>query len=287
MPPSPTSTPRFPNGTGNSPFVWNPTPDPIALVTGTVRAGTWVLVQLSYRKTNTFPVETTVGVGAAATGFFAAHVIVSPHTDDGIAQKEGDRLQPTMYGGSATKQRTEYHVDPGWTFQVPWDSQLQIVSGGVSDPSVLVDVIVKLGMTPEALIDGPAFQEALLQGAHISLDTHSQRIYAPPVVGHPELVPATYFDKNGIDTVGLPTIPFPAGASALQVTDDVAISPAPTKMTFFAMGNLLRFGLQPGQIEQLGAITQGGGSTDGTPALWGTGPNTKIFKAVVWSRFGC
>ena len=59
-------TTRFPNGTGSSPKVWNPTPDIQWLLN--VRAGTWVLVQLSYRDTNTLPVNMKQGTHGSATG---------------------------------------------------------------------------------------------------------------------------------------------------------------------------------------------------------------------------
>ena len=279
-------TTRFPNGTGSSPKVWNPTPDIQSLLN--VRAGTWVLVQLSYRDTNTLPVNMKQGTHGSATGFFMAHVIVTPNTDE-VPQKEGGRIQPTMYGGSATKQATQYHVDPGWTFQVPWDSNIAITSGGVSDPSVLVDVIVKVGYTPEALVEGPVLKETMFGGLVTENEVHSQRVYAPPVVGHPELVPATYQDNSegGIPFEASP-IPFPSGASAMQVTDAVAITPAPTYVDFYVMGNrFFNVGLQPGQIEQLGGFTQGGAGSDGVGGAWLPSPGTTIYKAVVWSRLGC
>ena len=170
-----------------------------------------------------------------------------------------------MYGGSATKQPTTYHVDPGWTFQVPWDSNLSIVSGGVSDESVLVDVILKVGVTPEMLVEGPSFQESMLYGGHVATDTRSQRVYAPPVVGQPELVPATYMSTVpfNVATDGLATIPFPPG------------------------GSIWGMGLQPGEIEQLGSLTQGGGSTDAAPARWGADNVSTVYKVVIWSRLGC
>ena len=256
-----------------------------------------MLVQLSYRASNTFAVRASVGSGAAATGFFLAHVLVTPMADDSIVQKEGGRIQPTMYGGSATKQPTVYHVDPGWTFQAPWDCQIGIVSGGVSDSSVMIDVIVKLGVTPEVLVDGPHFAESMMEGAHIAYDVRSQRVYAPPVVGHPELVPATYVNDSGSNALGgranpittgaTATIPFPDGASQMQVTDSVAITPAPTSMLFSSMGNLWTMGLKPGGIESLGGIAQGGGSRDSAPAMWGPNTGTTIYKAVIWSKLGC
>ena len=274
-----TITARFPKGTGNSPFAWNPTPDPVSF--GTVRAGTWILAQLSYRDTNTKPVATTFG----GKGFFLAHLICTPIADDSIVQKGGSLLQPTMYGGSATKRRTSYRVDTGWTFQLPWDCQLQIVSGGVSDPSVIVDVVIKAGFTPTTLVDGPFFEESMLRGGHVHSGVHHQRAFAPPVVGRPALVPATYEDSNGLPDVA--NIEFPPGASALQLNDSLAISPAPTLVTIRAMGNSWRIGLQPGAIEQLGAMAQGGASSDGVPATWSPQPGAKVYKAVVWSRLGC
>jgi hypothetical protein len=280
-------TTRFPKGTGSSPKVWNPTPDAESLLN--VRAGTWVLVQLNYRSSNLpLPVEMVQGAGDLRTGFFMAHVLVTPNTDE-VQQKDGGRIQPTMYGGSATKQATQYHVDPGWTFQVPWDSNISIASGGVSDKSVLVDVVVKVGSTPEQLVEAPVLTQDLLGGLHTEVKVQSQRVYAPPVVGHPEMVPATYQDTGSISSpTGMLRIPFPPGASALQVTDSTAITPAPTKMIVESMGNVFTFGFQPGQIEQLGAMAQGStGGVDGVPASWGPAEGTTLVKAVVWSKLGC
>lgn len=279
-------TARFPQGFGNSPKVWTPTPDPLALIE--VLAGTWVRVELSYRKTNTQPVVSTQGVFPNITGFFQAHVLLTPSTDDSIFQKEGGRLQPAMFGGSATKQATTYHIDPGWTFQAPWDGKVAIVSGGVSDPSVEVDVIVKLGYTPQALTTMPALEESLFGGVEVTESVHSQRVYAPPVVGHPESVPATYvYIVAGVERAGFfppVPIPFPPGSTAIQVTS--ATFGRAVLLDVEALGAAVTVPLASGNIEQLGSLTQGGGtSTDGVPATWAAVAND-ILKVVVWSKLG-
>jgi hypothetical protein len=284
-------TARFPLGTGNSPKVWTPTPDNFPLIE--VRAGTWVRVELSYRNTNTMPVWSVQGGGGGPfTGGFQAHVIFAASADDSQFQKDGGRLQPTMYGGSATKQTTAYHIDPGWTFQAPWDGKVSIMSGGVSDPSVQIDVIVKLGYTPEALVTMPYPAESMLDGLHLTEKPHSQRVYAPPVVGHPGSVPATYVfiqppgNIASFFPAGLIHVPFPPGATAMQITDSVAITPAPVLIDITSLGVASRMPFASGVIEQLGSLTQGGGtSTDGVVAVWTPVANT-IFKVVIWSKLG-
>jgi hypothetical protein len=278
-------TMQFPRGTGNSPKVWTPTPDPLHLVD--VRAGTWVRVELSYRDTNTHPVPSVEGAPPAATGFFQAHVLYTPSTDDSIFQKEGGRLQPAMFGGSATKQPTSYHVDPGWTFQASWDGKVSIVSGGRSHPDVRVDVIVKLGYTPEALTTLPGLSESILDGLVITEQVHSQRVYAPPVVGHAESVPATYLYVPADEGLVFPAgnlVPFPPGATAVQVTSDAGLSVV--RVNVLALGTTVAVPLDSGNIEALGSLTQGGGtSTDGVPARW-TPLGADVRKVVVWSKLG-
>lgn len=267
-------TTRFPNGTGNSPRVWTPSQDEFPL-TSEVRAGDWWNVELSYRKSNRNAVPT-------APGDFLAHVIYTTNADDSMPQVVPGHLQPTMYGGSATKQPSKYRIDPGWTFQAPWDGKLALVGGGFESTSCDVDVILRRGVQPEELIRWSPEEEMAaiyFQQQHGLPAARARRSYAPPVIGHPALAPSTYVDVQiNVDHE------FGSGVVAIQVTDNTAVTPAPVPLTITALGRPYSVHLASGAVEYLGALAQGGGSTDSTPATWRT-PNS-LAKLVVWTRIG-
>ena len=268
---------RFPLGTGNSPFAWSPTAkeQPFQGGTGNVRAGDWIQVEFSYRKTNTV---------ATPNNTFLGHVIYTPNSDDSMPQRApGGHLQPVMLGGSATKQRSKYRIDPGFVFQVPWDGQLLIIGSGFADPEkCIIDVIVRRGFQPEGT-DRRGSEEQMaaqymraMTGLPVSDRT---REWAPPVIGHPQMAPSTY-----TNIAANTKIPFSSGVVAIQITDNTLITPAPVPITITSMGDTHAVRLVSGAIEYLGALAQGGGAADSLVPTWHC-PND-LDKAVMWSRIG-
>ena len=312
-------------GSGNSPKTWAP-PNTKPFELATVRAGEWIVVELNYRDSNTSPM-------AYLPGFFLAHVLYTPNADDGQPQPggaTGGRLQPVMYGGTADKQRSEYRIDPGFAFQVPWDGRLAIVAGGDSPPDVIVDVTIKRGFQPEGAVpdmhgpygpspgfsaddpsaflqlavEEPAMMELALEDPtftpYLSLPRpdldagpmktkRSRRVYPPPVIGSPGLVPCTY-----VSVVPNAGIPFPSGVTSMEAFDFSGIPSNPILIAVNAMGNTLPFYVQNGCTPRtLGPLAQGGGAANTTPAVWSpftfyVGPPLPpvLASLTVWSRLG-
>jgi hypothetical protein len=306
------------SGFGLSPKTWAPpTTTPFRLAN--VRAGEWVLVELNYRNTNVNPM-------VFLPGFFLAHVIYTPNSDDSTPQKIDGRLSSVMYGGSSDKMRSEYRVDPGNVFQVPWDGQIAIVAGGNSTPDVIVDVTIKRGFQPEDLVrdphgaapygGGPAgfpasdpssFDDVIEAGAMLDLaledsefagtmlypdpppldagpmrSMRSKRVYPPPVIGSPAMLPATYIAL----TAGHPPISLPSGAVSMEAFDNSGTPSNPIPFSVTAMGNAgLRFMVQNGcNPRTLGALGQGGGAANCVPATWQALTNCP--SVTVWSKIG-
>ncbi len=268
---------------GNSPWVWRPTRKPANGPACQVRAGDWIMVDLIFLKDST-PV-------LYEASRFLVHVLYTPNTDDSQFQRVRGHLQPTMYGGDESKTRSEYHIDPGWSFQCPFDGQLQVVAGSTSPDTCQLGVVVRRANQPDEIDQQAVASNQELRDMlefyglpppavlGIMELNQSRRAYAPPVIGSPAMVPSTY-----IDIPAGRAIPFTSGAVALQVTGNMAITPAPVPVTLHALGQVQRISLASGRIEQLGALAQGGAGSNGIPATWES--PTDLYRAVVWSRLG-
>ena len=272
----------YPNGAGSSPCAWRPNRQPKYIPGGEVKAGDWVVVEISYRDTNTTPVE-------YVPGYFLIHVVFQPNCDelDQTGSQNGQaRTQPVMYGGGADKMASQFHFDPGVAFQAPWDGQLSVVAGGDSAvDTCMVDVILKRGRTPQQPVQQVAVNE---YGEVVGpLPMRNERVYAPPSVGLPQqLLPSTY-----VEVPINARIPFTSGAVEMQVTGDVAVSPAPIEIVMRSMGRgsgvraPLRKFMTSGQPECISAYAQGGAGKAGRPATWS--PASHLSSAVIYSKVGC
>jgi len=265
------------SGMMGPPFIWQaPSTEPKHLLE--VRAGDWVMIDLSYRRTSTTPVV------MATSGGFLAHVLYSPNESDTPVSVEG-RAQPFMRGGTNTKRRPVYRIDPGWTWQAPWDGQISVVASGNSDPETCaVDIICRLGQQPEELgfrQDAVGFDDVGMAMAMVGFAPPSppRRMYAPPVIGSPLLVPSTYVDLKGSSS----EIYFSSGVVGLQVTDDLGGTTFPVMVKAF--GNTFNLTLASGVLEPLAMLAVGGGASDSKNSLWI--PGRDLSRATVWSRLGC
>lgn len=283
----------------NAPFTWTPTnatPQGAAadivgvpLPGGQVDGGDWVQVFVSFRG---------VGRVAYAAQRFLMHVIYTPNSDDALSQLE----QATTYGGSQSgtngfgaNRRRNYHVDINYAFQVPFRGTISITAGDVSDPAVLVDVLLVRGHTPR----DSAEQAEMLHTAHemqmaaadpiqyeaasfyAQLASQPPRKWAPPVVGPPGLVPSTWVDiPNGT------AIPFPDGAVRFETTFVAAAVVAPPQLNIVSLGNALTLDLPGSGLPiSVAAFTGGAATTLGVRSTWA--PNGVALKyATIWSMLG-
>lgn len=250
---------------------------------GRVGAGDWCQVFLSYPDGSTQPVVHTAGR-------YLVHVVYTPDSDDARAHED----QSTTYGGPlngalGANRLRNFHIDPGVAFQVPWDGQLTIIAGDESNDSLLLQVLLVRGFTPRNLNEqgrmldaaktafaygDDATASSLFAGA-----TKPPREYAPPVIGSPHLVPATY-----VDIPGGTVVPFPDGA--VQFTASPAPGPAVAafRLTIAALGGAFSFDATPGIPAHLGAFAQGIACTNGTAATWS--PNVNLANATILSSMG-
>ena len=269
--------------TAGAPFKWNPraTAEPMK-GSGAVSAGDWTTVFLNWRKTNGSRLVHT-------PGYFLVHVIYSPNSDD--VQQHTD--YSATFGGSETNRRREYRINPGWCFQAPFDGQLSIIAGGDSAADVFIDVGIVKGFSPRLWhLQQNAIEAVKARAAEgdpealLSLEgfgpigvPRAERQYAPPVVGTPQLVPATWVDIQN----GPPAIVFPDGAVSIA-----AVPPAggaTPRLTVTTLGGPFALDLPTsGVARQLGALAQGGFGTDGTPATWQA--NLALTTVDVWSALG-
>lgn len=288
----------------NAPFSWTPTnatPQGAAadvvgvpIPGGQVDAGDWVQVFVSYRDTNG-------GVPVTYTpDRFLIHVIYTPNSDDAMPHAD----QATTYGGAQSgvagigaNRRRNYHIDTNYAFQVPFRGQISIVAGGVSNPRVTVDVLLVRGHTPRnseerarmihtahemqmvaaGSMDPMQFEAASF---YAQLASSPPRIWAPPIVGVPGLVPATWVD------IPMGTaIPFPDGAVKFEtVFQNLGALVAP-RLTINVMGNALGFDLPgSGLPVTVAAFTGGAATTLGTRPTWSSSQN--LTYATIWSSLG-
>lgn len=278
----------------NSAFPWNPSRTKRSLVAGQLNAGEWVQVFVNYRDDSPSPVVYT-------PDRFMIHVIVTPCTDDTVHHFE----QPTTFGGSpdAANRRREYHIDPGQAFQVPWRSELYIVAGGDSLPDLLVDIVVTRGYPPRFSMDQMSAQVSTVCptcrldtsqfeledpvcpscATDLALPFISQNrpppVFAPPVVGLPQLVTATWIDIP-INT----PLPFPDGALKMEAVNQTGVPASPIQLTVAAFGVSLRIDLASGALRSIGPWSQGGACTNGTPGTWQSA--VALGSMTIYSSFG-
>jgi len=272
------------NNQNLAPFPWRP----VAAITpmrgsGQVSAGDWITVFVNYLATN----AARVGAKVVYTpGLFLIHVIYTPNSDDATQHNE----YSVTYGGSATNRRREYRINPGWCFQVPFDGQLSIVAGGDATENTETAIGVVKGFSPrlwaqqQALIDqvraradaGDPEALMMLEGFGPVGIPRAERAWPPPVVGVPQLVPATWIDIPA----GGPAIPFPDGAVSIST-----VAAAIPRLTIHTLGQNVPLDLPiSGVARQLGALAQGGFGTDGTPATWES--NAALTAVDIWSSLG-
>lgn len=285
----------------NLPKPWTPSRTPLNLAN--ISAGEWVQVEISYRRTNTTPV-------AFSTDHFLIHVLFQPNMDDVVNHPD----QPTSFGGSFTSgppARSVYHIDPGICFQATWNGQLSVVAGGDSDQDTcVVDVAWKRGYPPrmpgrnavsfdniediEALAcSNPLAAYSLMMDAMANLcdvggtiRPMGERIWWPPVIRAPKLVPATWIQipAPGPGPAPVPSIPFPAGGQFIEAVDTTGVPGSPIRAISTTLGNTLDFNIASGIRRTIAQFTQGGACPDGTPALWA--PYVALNSATIWSTFG-
>lgn len=257
-------------------LVWQPPTTAEKRVCG-VRAGDWIQVDLSYRATCTAVMVSSTG-NPLDPGRFLAHVLYRPNVDE-VSMRGHGRLQPQLLGGTKTRERSCYRFDPGWAFQAPWDGEIAIVAGGDSDPDkCAADIIVRRGAVPEAMESDLVFDDLAMAGMAppIQAKPHSRRVYAPPVVGSPQVVPATFFNIQPADRIYLPS-----GAVSMQGMD----SSNPINVTCFFFGYEHKWTNDSSGLDYLGPFAQGGGASDSKRAYFTS--HTVIEKMVIWSRVGC
>lgn len=285
-----------------SPKPWTPSKTPLPLAN--ISAGEWVQVEISYRRTNTSAV-------VFADDHFLIHVLFQPNSDDSVNHPD----QPTTFGGSATlgsAARNVYRIDPGICFQAPWNGQLSVVAGGNSDPNTcIVDVVWRRGFPPRmpsrnniGLFDNLEDIEALacsnpLAAYSLMMDglanlcdvggtirPMGERIWWPPVLRTPYLVPATWIQIAApIGPAPVPSIPFPPGAQSIEVVSNTGVPADPVRLLVSTLGNpALDVRCASGILRTIAHFTQGGVGPDGVAALWA--PYLALDSATVWSTLG-
>ena len=252
-----------------APFPWNPSTNKTPLIGGQVTAGEWVQVFVSYRNTNGNPVVYT-------PGRFMIHVIVTPCSDE-LGQYE----QPTTLGGSMTAEnrRREYHVDPGVCFQVPWRSELSVIAGGNSLPDVMVDIIVARGFPPRMTIEQVMAQYGEYEANALIAQGRPPLLFPPPVVGLPQLVPATWIDIP-INT----PLPFPDGALKMEAVNQSGVPASPIQLSVTAFSVTQRIDLASGALRSIGPWSQGGQCSNGIAGTWQSA--VALGSMTIYSSFG-
>lgn len=285
----------------NAPFTWTPTNTTpqgaaadivgVPIPGGQVDSGDWVQVFTSYRTSNG-------GVPVAyAAERFLLHVIYTPNSDDAMPRLD----QATTYGGAQSgvagigaNRRRNYHVDPNLAFQVPFRGQISITAGGVSDARVQVDVLLVRGHVPRDSEE----QATMLRTAHemqlsatdqmqydaaaflAQLANQPRRMWAPPLVGTPQYVPATWVDIP-INAV----IPFPDGACRFETTYAAGGAVAAPQLSVVTHGNTFPIDLPGSGLPiTVSGLTGGIGTTSGVRATWS--PNVALRYATIWSLLG-
>lgn len=267
------------------PMPWiGPSTDEFVLKPGWVDAGDWLQVFLSFRQGST-----PMGLG----GGFLAHVLYRPGADDSTTHPD----QPTAFGGGpqgTAKFRTTYRIDPGWPFQAPWRGQVWIVASVDNPASCIVDIVLKKGFAPRI----PPPNDHLVTSSPLWLDPlaileeidnpaltqriapRGQRIWAPPVVRPPVLVPATYLNIEP----GTP-VPFADATVQIVAVDSTAVPASPIQFGVATMGQNIDLWAFSGIPRDVAQIAQGGACTDGTPATWT--PRVFLSSVTAWQGLGC
>lgn len=254
---------------------------------GQVRAGDWCQVLLSYPSGTTDPV-------AYAAARFLVHIIYTPDSDDATAHED----QMVTYGGSASNRRRNYHIDPGVTFQAPFNGQLSIIAGDESRANVVLDVLLNRGFRPrdkqrEIVEQQAEVEQQIIDMADVinfgmplrepnGVETRSlgpTGLYPPPVVGTPQLVPSTWVDIP-MNTA----LPFPDGAVQMRAVFVAAPAVAPFALSVVTLGNTFTLDLAPGLVFDVSAYGQGGACVGGVPATWA--PNVNLRSMTVFTSLG-
>jgi hypothetical protein len=226
-------------------------------------------------------------------GGFLAHVLYRPGADDSTTHPD----QPTAFGGGpqgTAKFRTTYRIDPGWPWQAPWRGQVWIVASVDNPQTCIVDIVLKKGFAPRIpppndhlvtssplWLDPLAILEeienpALTQG----IAPRGQRIWAPPVVRPPTLVPATFLNiRSGT------RVPFPEATVQIVAVDSTGVPASPIPFTVHSMGQTIAISAFSGIPRDVAHIAQGGACTDGTPAMWDS--RLELSSVTVWQGLGC
>lgn len=275
----------------NAPFPWNPSNEsnpgsdiPGASSTGLqVQCGDWVQLFVSYRATN---VPDPV---VYAPGCFLVHCVYTPNSDDAMPHED----QSTTYGGppngsAGANRRRNFHIDPNYAFQAPWDGQVSVIAGGKSRPNVICDVLIARGHTPRDPAAAARLfaegEEFMATGTDIGYQAGSwlkqmamraPHSWAQPVIGTPQLVPSTYIDV----TAGT-VIPFTDGVVKMSTVYVALGATAPATMAIRTMGNALTIDLVPGIPIDVGMLAQGGQCTNGVPATWSPSVNLKLVTVI-------
>ena len=257
-------------GTSGTPMSWVPSTTPRNLVAGASSplAGDWIQVIVAYP-------AGTPSVPVLTPGYFLFHVLVTPSSDDSFSMRED---QATIYGGDATNQRSVYRVDPGLWFQVPFNCQLAIVAGGDAPADCVLQVIVKRGHTPRH----PPASAPNPYGISCN-PTAGPHVWAPPVVGTPQEVFATW-----LNVPPLTAIDWPAGAIGMVAVDASAIPANPIQMESVTCGVNVQFALASGIRAPVAALAQGGGQTASVPAQWAARapPGGLLTNVTIYQSFG-
>jgi hypothetical protein len=290
-----------------SPFPWTPSSQSNAgsdipgtiIPGGAVDAGDWCYVAASYRAANAEAVQ----IGA---GYFLIHVIYTPNSDDTTSHPD----QMTNYGGPPTGalgyvRRRNYRIDIGVPFQVPFVGQLSVIAGGDSDPDkCVVDIVLGRGFAPrDAMAQAQAVmavQERALAAAEAYDEEQAfellasmgpanlprpPRLWPPPIVGSPQIVPATW-----LNVPPNTFIPFPDGAQKIEIVNDTGVAGSPTRLAAGALfGNpagTFALSCASGIPRSLGPLAQGIACSNGQQPTWQHGLAGPIATATVWSILG-
>ncbi len=231
-----------------------------------------------------------------APGQFLIHVIYTPNSDDANPH-EG---QAVTYGGPLSgvaglgaNRRRNFHIDPGVAFQVPWDGTISVLAGGKSASTAVCDVLLVRGFAPknvqeqarilndatEMVYSAETVDDLLIPQQMMQAANRAPPLWAPPIVGVPQLLPCTYVDIKTTDTVA-----FPDGAVKMSTIFTVAAASSPVRVAATVLGNAINFQLNSGIPVDIGSIAVGGACTSGVGAEWT--PNNDLELVTIWSSLG-
>lgn len=254
---------------------------------GQVGYGDWVQVFVNWR-----------GVPRVVydPGKFLIHVIYTPSSDDANPH-EG---QAVTYGGSQSgaagrgaNRLRNFHVDPGVAFQVPWDGTISVLAGGQSVDTAVCDILLVRGFAPknvqeqarilndatEMAYNAETEDDLLVPQLMAQAANRAPPLWAPPIVGIPQLLPCTYVDVKTTDT-----LTFPDGAVKMSTVFQALATFAPARVTTNVLGNALPFQLAAGVPVDIGSLTAGAACTSGVAATWA--PSVDLQLVTIWTSFG-